>query len=124
MKMDETTQQNAALVEETTSASQSMKDQARELMRQVEVFKTNGTSDASHVKREASGSGTKYALRPAQGVPSLSRDASRTTLHATPKPMAKRPLGGAKPTEGKEPVGVAAGNGKDRRHKEAEFEEF
>ena len=116
MQMDETTQQNAALVEETTSASQSMKDQARELMRQVEVFKTNGTSDASHVKREAhtsrgaSDSGTKHV--------------SRTTLHAIPKPMVKKPLGGAKPAEGKEPVGVAAGNGKDRRHKEAEFEEF
>lgn len=52
MQMDETTQQNAALVEETSSASQSMKDQARELMRQVEIFKVNGTSDASQVKRE------------------------------------------------------------------------
>ena len=112
MQMDETTQQNAALVEETTSASQSMKDQAKELMRQVAVFKVNGTSEASHVKREASESGTKYA--------------SRTTLHAkpTPKPMVKRPLAGGKPAEAKEPVGVAAGNGKDRRHQEAEFEEF
>jgi methyl-accepting chemotaxis protein len=116
MQMDEATQQNAALVEETTSASQSMKEQAQELMRQVEVFKTNGTSETSHVKREAptsrraSDSGTKLA--------------SRTTVHATPKPMVKKPLAGGKPAEVKEPVGVAAGNGKERRHKEAEFEEF
>ena len=110
MQMDETTQQNAALVEETTSASQSMKDQARELMRQVDVFKVNGTSESSHVKREASGSGTKYA--------------SRTTFHAAPKPLAKKPVGGAKPIADTEPSGVAAGNGKDRRQKEAEFEEF
>jgi methyl-accepting chemotaxis protein len=39
MQMDETTQQNAALVEEATSASQSMKEQARELMNQVASFK-------------------------------------------------------------------------------------
>ena len=110
MQMDETTQQNAALVEETTSASQSMKDQAKELMRQVEVFKTNGTGEASHVKREASDSALKYA--------------ARTALHATPKPMGKKPVGGAKSQEDTEPGGVAAGNGKDRRQKEAEFEEF
>ncbi|MBC7838481.1 MAG: HAMP domain-containing protein [Nitrospiraceae bacterium] len=110
MQMDETTQQNAALVEETTSASQSMKDQARELMRQVEVFKTNGAGEASHVKREASDSALKYV--------------ARTALHATPKPMGKKPVGGAKSQEDTAPVGVAAGNGKDRRQKEAEFEEF
>ena len=110
MQMDETTQQNAALVEETTSASQSMKDQAKELMRQMAVFKVNGTSESSHVKREASGSGTKYA--------------SRTTSHVTPKPLAKKPVGGAKLAADTEPVGVVAGNGKDRRQKEAEFEEF
>ncbi|THJ20943.1 MAG: hypothetical protein CAF45_013415 [Nitrospira sp. CG24E] len=110
IQMDQTTQQNAALVEETTSASQSMKDQAKELMRQVEVFKTNGTGEASHVKREASDSALKYA--------------ARTARHATPKPMGKKPVGGAKSQEDTEPGGVAAGNGKDRRQKEAEFEEF
>ncbi len=41
MSMDEATQQNAALVEETTSAAQSMRQQARELMQQVQQFKTN-----------------------------------------------------------------------------------
>ncbi|NOS80293.1 MAG: hypothetical protein HOP32_01770 [Nitrospira sp.] len=110
MQMDETTQQNAALVEETTSASQSMKEQAQELMRQVEVFKTNGTSDASQVKRGTSDAALKYA--------------ARTTSHAAPKPMGKKPLGGARPAEDKDPVGVAVGNGKDRRSKDAEFEEF
>jgi|CXWL01.1.fsa_nt_gi methyl-accepting chemotaxis protein len=116
MQMDETTQQNAALVEEATSASQSMKEQAQELMRQVEVFKTNATSEASHVKREAhisrggSESGTKYASRP--------------TFHATVKPGLKKPASAAKSAETKESVAVGASNGKDRRHKEAEFEEF
>ena len=40
--MDETTQQNAALVEQTTSASQSMKEQAKGLIQQVAAFKVNG----------------------------------------------------------------------------------
>jgi methyl-accepting chemotaxis protein len=75
-------------VEETTSASQSMKDQAKELMRQMAVFKVTGAGTVS------------------------------------PKPRAKKPLGGAKPAEAKEPVGVGAPNGKDHRHTEAEFEEF
>ncbi|MEK7236169.1 MAG: methyl-accepting chemotaxis protein, partial [Nitrospirota bacterium] len=43
IKMDETTHQNAALVEEATSASQSMKEQAKELMRQVSSFKMTGS---------------------------------------------------------------------------------
>ena len=41
MQMDQGTQQNAALVEEATSASQSMKQQAEDLLRQVEFFKTD-----------------------------------------------------------------------------------
>jgi methyl-accepting chemotaxis protein len=111
MQMDETTQQNAALVEETTSASQSMKEQAQELMRQVEVFKVN----------QAEGHHTAHApvKRTTQPV------AAKPAAHANgPKSMVKKPLGGAKPAEAKEPVGVGAANGKDRRHKEAEFEEF
>ena len=43
MQMDQGTQQNAALVEQATSASQSMKQQAEELLRQVEFFKTDST---------------------------------------------------------------------------------
>ncbi|MEK7352465.1 MAG: hypothetical protein AAB177_16460, partial [Nitrospirota bacterium] len=93
-----------------TSASQSMKEQAQELMRQVEAFKINGAGDAPPRKRDASDSRTTYA--------------SRTTLHATAKPMGKKSLGGPKATDGKEPAGVATATGKDRRSKEAEFEEF
>jgi methyl-accepting chemotaxis protein len=107
MQMDETTQQNAALVEETTSAAQSMKEQARELMQQVDVFKVAGSGNASHMKRGTqpgrgpSESGTKPAVSP-----------------ASPK------LPGKHPIVTKVLAGVAAGNGKDRRHQEEEFEEF
>jgi methyl-accepting chemotaxis protein len=104
MQMDETTQQNAALVEETTSASQSMKEQAKELMRQVEVFRVQGSGGSSHPKPSAA--------------------TSHTASYSAPKPLLKKPLGAAKPAASKEPVGVGASNGKDRRKKEEEFEEF
>lgn len=106
MQMDETTQQNAALVEETTSASQSMKDQAQELMRQVEVFKVDeeGAQQAS-------------PTRPATGKPTVKAGGA-------PKPALKKPVFSSKAGEAKAPVGVAAGNGHDRRKKDDDFEEF
>ncbi|MCS6896656.1 MAG: methyl-accepting chemotaxis protein, partial [Nitrospira sp.] len=52
MAMDDTTQQNAALVEQLTSASQSMKDQAQELLRQVEEFKISVIDEGSAAKPE------------------------------------------------------------------------
>lgn len=39
LQMDQATQQNAALVEETASASQSMGEQARELQERMSFFK-------------------------------------------------------------------------------------
>jgi methyl-accepting chemotaxis protein len=46
-QMDEATQQNAALVEESTAAAQSMADDAKNLLKLVSVFKTEASSDAS-----------------------------------------------------------------------------
>jgi methyl-accepting chemotaxis protein len=52
MAMDDTTQQNAALVEHLTSASQSMKTQAQELLRKVEEFKIGTISEGAEAKLE------------------------------------------------------------------------
>ncbi|MEI7207658.1 methyl-accepting chemotaxis protein [Pectobacterium carotovorum] len=41
-QMDQTTQQNAALVEESAAAAQSLKEQADQLVREVSVFRTAG----------------------------------------------------------------------------------
>jgi methyl-accepting chemotaxis protein len=109
MQMDETTQQNAALVEEATSASQSMKEQAKELMGQVAIFKMTGNEQESHARPSAAST----AHRP-----------SLTSVGLVKKPLLKKPLAAAKPGEAKEPAGVGAGNGKDRRQKDSEFEEF
>ncbi|MEQ1794965.1 MAG: methyl-accepting chemotaxis protein [Nitrospira sp.] len=110
MQMDETTQQNAALVEETTSASQSMKDQAKDLMSQVEVFKTPAGEGHSAPRREQ-GSAARPVSKPA-------------TAGNGAKPGLKKPAFAGKAAEAKSPVGVAAGNGHDRRRKEDDFEEF
>lgn len=106
MQMDETTQQNAALVEETTSASQSMKDQAKELMSQMEMFVV-GSAGAPVPSRVPAG-----AHSPAKPVA------------AAPKLGLKKPAVAGKPQEAKQPTGVAAGNGHDRRKKDDDFEEF
>jgi methyl-accepting chemotaxis protein len=46
-RMDETTQQNAALVEQATAATESLTDQARALAEDVAFFKTSGGAPAS-----------------------------------------------------------------------------
>ncbi|MGC2854324.1 methyl-accepting chemotaxis protein [Novispirillum sp. DQ9] len=45
--MDEMTQQNAALVEETTAAAQSLRDQAGELTHRLQAFQASATASAS-----------------------------------------------------------------------------
>ena len=113
MSMDETTQQNAALVEETTSAAQSMREQAKELMQQVEVFKTKQVEGQHQAHAAVTRDVPRPAARPpAASVkygrsPSSTKNASRERFHGE-----------------KELADVGASNGRDRRAKEAEFEEF
>ncbi|MEP6933389.1 MAG: methyl-accepting chemotaxis protein, partial [Nitrospirota bacterium] len=103
---DETTQQNAALVEEATSASQSMKEQAQGLMRQVASFKITGSGQKSPAPVGVVHAGHRTHASPVRQVR---------------KPLLKKP--GASHTTAQKPVGVAAGDGKDRGWKD-EFEEF
>ncbi|BBG28905.1 methyl-accepting chemotaxis protein [Zymobacter palmae] len=51
-QMDQTTQQNAALVEESAAAAASLYEQARELQNTVKVFKINTSHDFSTVNRQ------------------------------------------------------------------------
>jgi methyl-accepting chemotaxis protein len=112
MHMDQTTQQNAALVEETTAASQSMRVQAQALMKQVKSFKINVSE------------GQKAAIPPVAEL----RENTAKTIHA----LYGEEASGAdssrtrtsKAERHDEPVGVAAGNGQERRQKDEEFEEF
>jgi methyl-accepting chemotaxis protein len=104
MQMDETTQQNAALVEEATSASQSMKEQAKELMNQVAAFKMMGGGPESPGRLSG-------AARP-----------SFPSAGPMKKPLLKKPAMPSKAHQ--ERVAVASGNGKVRGQKDNEFEEF
>ena len=107
MEMDESTQQNAALVEEATSASQSMKEQARELMGLVSSFTLTQTAQESHVRS---------SVAPALHKPGI------VSGGPVKKPLLKKAI--AVQPAARESLSVAAGNGKDRRHIDVEFEEF
>ena len=118
LQMDDTTQQNAALVEETTSAAQSMKEQAVELLRQVDAFKVGVTGGhaighgAHEVKRDVAHTMPKPSVKPMAhaGGP---KQASRVTAPALIPGETKN-----------EAAGVGESNGKNRCRTEAEFGEF
>jgi len=107
MHMDQTTQQNAALVEETTAASQSMREQSKALMKQVKSFKLNVSE------------GQKAAMAPV----AMFRENTAKTIHAIfgeeESDAASRPRP-SKAERREQPAGV----GQDRRRMEEEFEEF
>ncbi len=100
MQMDETTQQNAALVEEAASASKSMEEQAHNLTQVVSFFKTGESATAApravpaHAPREKSHAEPEH--KPAMRVVSTARAGS----HAKPAPAtatvvpAKKAAGG------------------------------
>jgi methyl-accepting chemotaxis protein len=107
MQMDETTQQNAALVEEATSASQSMKEQARELMGQVGSFKLTSNGQEYRQRYRAEPESSMSGVSPASPV-------NKTMVKKSAAAHARVP----------DAVGVGAGNGTARRQKNNEFEEF
>ncbi len=71
-QMDETTQQNAALVEEATAAARSMEEQAIHLANEVAVFKLDEKFDVAHASpapRAAASVATRPAAAPAPPAP-------------------------------------------------------
>jgi methyl-accepting chemotaxis protein len=112
MQLDQTTQQNAALVEETTAASQSMREQSKALMKQVMSFKINITE------------AVKAEMPP---VAELRENTARTIHNFYGEPESEAAVAqprSSKAMHRKEPAGVAAGTGQEHRHQEEEFEEF
>ncbi|MET7141660.1 methyl-accepting chemotaxis protein [Xanthomonas sp. PPL139] len=66
MQMDETTQQNAALVEEATAAARSMEDQAGQLSQAVALFKLDQQAPAALRRVDAPRPALASAKRPAK----------------------------------------------------------
>ncbi len=117
VQLDETTQNNAALVEQTAAAAQSMKDQAAELLREVETFKISGEEEHGAQR------GEWQFGRGLSGMSSgLSRRAGSHTLSAPS--VGRQTEHAVKFGEQKEPVGVTSDNDRNRRGKEDEYVEF
>ena len=77
MQMDETTQQNAALVEEATAAARSMEEQAGQLNDAVALFKLDGQAVAAAVPAPAITGGRPAAARPRSAPAPVRRPAVR-----------------------------------------------
>jgi len=97
VQMDQVTQQNAALVEEAAAAAESMREQARELVQAVAVFKLSDTTQSLSRGVDAAANTAPLARNPSPG-----RKAA--PVPAKPRRQAKK---------------VAAGGGA-----EVEWEEF
>jgi methyl-accepting chemotaxis protein len=82
MQMDELTQQNAALVEQATAASQSMADQARGLTTMMRRYRIGDASEST--VQSGTAEGTEVAL------------ASRGERRGPKRPFASKPGGPAK----------------------------
>ena len=67
-QMDQATQQNAALVEESAAAAESLSDQARQLVQVVAVFKLDGATAAANAR-----SATLTAVAKAKATPVAAR---------------------------------------------------
>ena len=115
MQMDQGTQQNAALVEEATSASQSMKQQAAELLKQVAFFKFEAEGQGFSAQAGLSqGVGKGMAQAHAKKSSSVTKPMQPAKIQSSPKAVAKP-----------QPVGVGSSNGQERRQREDDFfEEF
>lgn len=105
MQMDQTTQQNAALVEQAASSAQSMQQQAASLQREVDFFKTSGSGGAGESEprqREALSSPAKSVAPAAQ--------------KSSPAPASRETF---------EPAGVGSGKGPGQAARSNDdFEEF
>jgi len=123
-QMDEMTQQNAALVEQSAAAAQAMQDEAGTLARSVSVFKLRGDSGAALLaaaprpRPAAAPAARALAVRKA---PAPAPQAEPAEAEAAPAPAAARPRAAAKPA-------ATASGGKSRLQAKADlgsdWEEF
>jgi methyl-accepting chemotaxis protein len=89
IQMDETTQQNAALVEEAAAAAASLQDQAGNLVELVSVFKIDGTHAVAGAPLTIEGRPTSVARASVTPISAVTRKATRPeTKVPQVKPMA------------------------------------
>jgi methyl-accepting chemotaxis protein len=116
MQMDELTQQNAALVEQATAASQAMAEQVRglnEMLARYRVMEGALTSNFSNIAVRASGAATPRADTPARAE---RRGANRAWVGKTDKSATATAVAEASPA--RLAVARATGNGADNDWRE------
>ncbi|MBV8502075.1 MAG: HAMP domain-containing protein [Paucibacter sp.] len=94
-ELDRMTQQNAALVEESAAAAQSMRDQANRLAEVVSVFRT-GSGSSARLAASLANKAAPAPARPVAGKPLTAPRAAATRPAAT-KPAAPQARGGKPP---------------------------
>ncbi len=101
-QMDQTTQQNAALVEEMAAAGSSLKNQAQELVQVVAAFKVAGGAEHGHV--------TKMRVRSTAPAAAAHYKGPERRADGTPKGAAARnkPGAGAPPARPRPPAAAPA----------------
>ena len=128
-QMDETTQQNAALVEEATAAARSMEDQAQQLAEAVGRFKIADTAaPVAAAASPARSAGSAMAAPSTGGTRNLRATSPAPRAAAKPAPAAPAPKAAAKPAARPAPrvetPKPAASRGKSDAGSEGEWTEF
>ncbi len=97
VQLDQMTQQNAALVEESAAAAESLKEQAHKLIDAVAVFRVTGAGDAP--RSSAARAAPKPASRPAQAtaVPRPTPSAPATAAKKAMAPLATKAAAAPRP---------------------------
>jgi methyl-accepting chemotaxis protein len=85
VQLDQMTQQNAALVEESAAAAESLKDQAHRLTEVVSVFRL-GNDDAKHGGYAMTPKAAPLAAKAAAPKPASPRPAAKPAAKAAPSP--------------------------------------
>ncbi|WP_341705811.1 methyl-accepting chemotaxis protein, partial [Ferrovibrio sp.] len=102
--MDEMTQRNGALVEETSASAQALSNQAAELAQLVSFFRLDGRAGGA----TAPAASKQAAAKPAAAKPSAPKPAASNP--AAPKPPAHPPAPAAKPAAPPAPAAAAGGD--------------
>ncbi len=106
-QLDQMTQQNAALVEESAAAAESLKDQARRLAEVVQVFRISAVAAAPVAARSAPTPAPRVAPKPAQ-VPAVSKSSSLALKRPS---LAAKPASRAAPAPSSKPVAASGDDG-------------
>ncbi len=98
-RMDEATQQNAALVEEAAAAAQSMQSQANSLNQAMSIFRVSPDDKGLHVEFE---NAEKEPLKPKPAKPKSAERAVKALTHAAQAKPAKPAKAAAREPAGEE----------------------